>query len=1183
MEPFGITPEDFKKLPKDGARFEALVCQLLAAMGFRILEEPAVGTEGGRDVLVERSLKDVMGERREKVVVQCKHHAHSGRAVSDNDVGVWQNAMTRYNSRGYLLVTDTRPTENLSKSFREFSSAESNYTNWAAFWDVDQLITYLNEHPHIRDSFFPRKVAQTPLEELAEEVRSWLSAIRYSVSDPQPKNDRTVDLVATLNQGTIEQQVLVRLIGGEIRPRDVETLSNDLDIKTPQGWLISDRRVSKQARNSAAKTDNIGVFNLADLLQQKIWGTYFESLASLIKQDDILSRYVDIGCYKIETDAQGNVIERETLGHLDDYIDEWLKERGKMHISLLGDFGAGKTWFCRHYAYRQLERFLKNPAKERLPLLLTLRTFTKAMTAQQLVNDALIEQYKLPFIGSAFDIFQEMNQRGKLLLILDGFDEMARKVDYQTVVDNFWELAKLVEEGGKVILTSRTEYFRWVKESEKVLGGEEFGRQTLVLEPPKFEVIYLEQFNNDQIRQVIIKSVGATKGPALADTVLKSRNLAEMARKPLLIDLLLAALDEASVDLLENQARVFLFATQSLLLRNITANKTFTSTSDKLYFLCELAWEMLRDNELRLHYKSFPGRIRRYFGQKVDEQHELDTWDYDLRSQTLLHRDAAGYYEFAHKSLAEYFVAFKFAAELGCLDVTFKQTYREADGQPCQIPVSQKDIADLSESFGVFSIARTSNSTVSKFLSQMLSETAHEKLLGIMRETQDKSPDQVKYAGGNAVTLLNMRGFSFAQMDLSKMVLTGAELWHGELPATNLTGTIFDRSFFRFANLRKAQCKETSFRNCYLLSPFLNDCNFEEADFSEATLTFGLTILAVSYSPEGKRLATTVGKQKRPAIWDIETNKEGVPLRSSNSSLQTVRFSPLGDSLASGGTQGYLTLHNATNGEIIWERQAHKDYVRWLSFSPDGKLLASVGDDSLLIISDARSGEKLSEFKASNPVYCVSFSPDGRFLAAGTEGGVVIIWEAASSTVISQEKTFDTNVHFVSFCADSKSLISGGLKRSDATSQVGKQKSRTDKEVFTVIKHDALHGNSNQIMSTPYSGGWYRGDVSQHASYVAIRVEDDACLIWDYETDRRVSLLSGHTNTLFCAAFSPDGKHIATCSGDGTIRIWDLHTGELKRCIFTVKFCQGARFERIKGLGTTDYQLLRSYGAEVIE
>src|SRR5437764_7084406 len=166
---------------------------------------------------------------------------------------------------------------------------------------------------------------------------------------------------------------------------------------------------------------------------------------------------------------------RDRYANVEAYISGWLKERGKMHISILGDFGAGKTWFCRHFAYKQLGSYLEDPAHKRIPLLITLSNFAKAMTAQQLINDALLEQYKLPFVGSAFEVFQEMNRRGKLLLILDGFDEMARQVDYQTVVDNFWELARLVDEHSKVILTSRTEYFRWAEESEKILAGKEFG------------------------------------------------------------------------------------------------------------------------------------------------------------------------------------------------------------------------------------------------------------------------------------------------------------------------------------------------------------------------------------------------------------------------------------------------------------------------------------------------------------------------------------------------------------------------------------------------------------------------------------------------------------------------------------------------------------------------------------
>jgi hypothetical protein len=66
-----------------------------------------------------------------------------------------------------------------------------------------------------------------------------------------------------------------------------------------------------------------------------------------------------------------------------------------------------------------LDRYLKDPVNERLPLLITLRAFAKTMTTQQLINDALLEQYKLPFVGGAFQVFQEMNRRGKLLLILD--------------------------------------------------------------------------------------------------------------------------------------------------------------------------------------------------------------------------------------------------------------------------------------------------------------------------------------------------------------------------------------------------------------------------------------------------------------------------------------------------------------------------------------------------------------------------------------------------------------------------------------------------------------------------------------------------------------------------------------------------------------------------------------------
>jgi hypothetical protein len=149
-----LTPEDFKRLPKDGVRFEEMTRMLLEEMGYRILEKPASGTDAGSDVLVERVLKDEMIERHERVVVQCKHYAHSGNAVGDSSVGNWQNAMTRFKAKGYLLVTSTSVTVNLRRAFDQFTE-EASYSKWASFWNVEKLIEHLNKHPRVREHFFP--------------------------------------------------------------------------------------------------------------------------------------------------------------------------------------------------------------------------------------------------------------------------------------------------------------------------------------------------------------------------------------------------------------------------------------------------------------------------------------------------------------------------------------------------------------------------------------------------------------------------------------------------------------------------------------------------------------------------------------------------------------------------------------------------------------------------------------------------------------------------------------------------------------------------------------------------------------------------------------------------------------------------------------------------------------------
>jgi hypothetical protein len=79
-----------------------------------------------------------------------------------------------------------------------------------------------------------------------------------------------------------------------------------------------------------------------------------------------------------------------------------------------------------------------------------------------------------------------------------------------------------------------------------------------------------------------------------------------------------------------------------------------------------------------------------------------------------------------------------------------------------------------------------------------------------------------------------------------------------------------------------------------------------------------------------------------------------------------------------------------------------------------------------------------------------------------------------------------------------------------------------------------LEGHSDSVKAVAFSP-----DGKQLASGSG----DGRVRVWDAATGATVQILKGHSRSVNAVAFSPDGKQLASGSNDETVRVWDAATG----------------------------------------
>jgi hypothetical protein len=119
------------------------------------------------------------------------------------------------------------------------------------------------------------------------------------------------------------------------------------------------------------------------------------------------------------------------------------------------------------------------------------------------------------------------------------------------------------------------------------------------------------------------------------------------------------------------------------------------------------------------------------------------------------------------------------------------------------------------------------------------------------------------------------------------------------------------------------------------------------------------------------------------------------------SPVNSVSFSPDGNTLASGSWDKTVKLWDVKSGKEIATLQGHQSWVNSVSFSPDGHTLASGSEDKTVKLWDVKSGKEIASLQGhQSPVWSVSFSPDGHTLASGSGDNTVKLWDVKSGKEI---------------------------------------------------------------------------------------------------------------------------------------------------------------------------------------
>jgi len=245
---------------------------------------------------------------------------------------------------------------------------------------------------------------------------------------------------------------------------------------------------------------------------------------------------------------------------------------------------------------------------------------------------------------------------------------------------------------------------------------------------------------------------------------------------------------------------------------------------------------------------------------------------------------------------------------------------------------------------------------------------------------------------------------------------------------------------------------------------------------------------------------------------------------------------------------GLTVLTGADKRTVVWDAHAceqvgmlsgHLDAPQAIAFTSDGKRMVSSGtyykyvdgqqkNFSQVLVWDAESARQIGRVDdLAGTALSMALAPDGSQALMDLDGATVV--DLKSGQIARSFRHSRGSIHVDCFDKD------GLLVHTEDPEGI------RQKDLVSGHEHPALKPQNDEPIETLAQ--------SPDRRYLLTRGEDTVASLWDTATGERIHSLRGHTWKIISAAYSPDGRYVATAAGNlltlnnGDVIVWDVNSG----------------------------------------